>query len=90
LLKSGARPSQLMVLWGATTLVSGIAAGLGYTLFGDASGGTVALVQAFAAGALLTMLTDTMIPEAYEYSGPATGLVTVLGFTVAFGISTLA
>ena len=31
-----------------------------------------------------------MIPEAYEYSGPATGLVTVLGFTVAFGISTMA
>jgi ZIP family zinc transporter len=90
LLKSGARPSQLMLLWGATTLVSGIAAGLGYTLLGDASGATVALVQAFAAGALLTMLTDTMIPEAYEHSGPATGLVTVLGFTVAFGISTLA
>jgi ZIP family zinc transporter len=90
LLKGGARPSQLMLLWGATTLVSGIAAGLGYTLLGDAGGGTVALVQAFAAGALLTMLTDTMIPEAYEHSGPATGLVTVLGFTVAFGISTLA
>jgi ZIP family zinc transporter len=90
LLKSGARPSQLMLLWGATTLVSGIAAGLGYTLLGDSSVATVALVQAFAAGALLTMLTDTMIPEAYQHSGPATGLVTVLGFTVAFGISTLA
>jgi ZIP family zinc transporter len=90
LLKSGAPRSQLMLLWGATTLASGIAAGLGYTLLGDASGSTVALVQAFAAGALLTMLTDTMIPEAYEHSGPATGLVTVLGFTVAFGISTLA
>ena len=88
--KSGAPRSQLMLLWGATTLASGIAAGLGYTLLGDASGSTVALVQAFAAGALLTMLTDTMIPEAYEHSGPATGLVTVLGFTVAFGISTLA
>lgn len=90
LLKSGARTSQVMLLWAATTLVSGIAAGLGYALLGDASGSAVALVQAFAAGALLTMLTDTMIPEAYEHSGPATGLVTVLGFTVAFGISTLA
>jgi zinc transporter, ZIP family len=55
LLKSGARPSQLMLLWGATTLFSGIAAGLGYTLLGDASGATVALVQAFAAGALLSL-----------------------------------
>ena len=90
LLKSGARPSQLMVLWGATTLVSGIAAGLGYTLFGDARRRHGRTGQAFAAGALLTMLTDTMIPEAYEYSGPATGLVTVLGFTVAFGINTMA
>ena len=41
------------------------------------------------AGALLTMLADTMIPEAYEFGGPTTGLMTVLGFSVAFGISTL-
>ncbi len=90
LLKGGTRPSRVMLLWAATTLVSGIAAGLGYVLLGGASGGAVALVQAFAAGALLTMLTDTMIPEAYKHSGSTTGLVTVLGFTVAFGISTLA
>lgn len=40
--------------------------------------------------ALLTMLADTMIPEAYEFGGPSTGLMTVLGFSVAFGLSTLA
>jgi ZIP family zinc transporter len=68
-----------------TTLV----AALGNLLMGDAAGSSVALAQAFAAGALLTMLADTMIPEAYEFGGPTTGLMTVLGFSVAFGISTL-
>ncbi|MGH8774300.1 MAG: ZIP family metal transporter [Jiangellaceae bacterium] len=87
--KAGVKPSRLMLLWGGTTLVSGIAAAVGHALLADASGGSVALVQAFAAGALLTMLADTMIPEAYEFGGAATGLFTVLGFSVAFGLSTL-
>ena len=87
--KSGTSRRSIMLLWAGTTLVSAIAAGLGYTLLGSAAGDSVAFVQAFAAGALLTMLTDTMVPEAYEFGGPATGLVTVLGFSVAFGLSTL-
>jgi ZIP family zinc transporter len=42
-----------------------------------------AFAQAFAAGAVLTMLADTMMPEAFEHGGKTTGLVTVLGFIVA-------
>ena len=87
--KAGVQPSRLVLLWSVTALVSAVAAALGYLLMGDAAGSSVALAQAFAAGALLTMLADTMIPEAYEFGGPATGLMTVLGFSVAFGISTL-
>lgn len=87
---SGTPARSIMLLWTGTTLVSGVAAWAGWYFLGSAGGGTVALVQAFAAGALLTMLTDTMVPEAYEYGGPSTGLVTVLGFSVAFGLSTLA
>lgn len=90
LLKAGTSKTRLWLLWGGTTLVSGLAAGIGYAVIGGASGGSVAIVQAFAAGALLTMLIDTMIPEAYEFGGPTTGLVTVLGFAVAFGVSALA
>jgi ZIP family zinc transporter len=45
------------------------------------------LTQAFAAGGLITMLVDTMNPEAYEDSGDRAGLVTVLGFTLAFVLS---
>lgn len=87
---SGVRRRSIMVLWVSTTLVSALAAGLGYVLLGDTSGSGVAFVQAFAGGALLTMLADTMMPEAYEFGGPSTGLLTVLGFSVAFGLSTLA
>jgi len=89
LTSSGRSRLSVMVLWLTTTLVSALAAAVGFTVLADASGGSVAFVQAFAAGALLTMLTDTMVPEAYEFGGLSTGLVTVLGFSVAFGLSTL-
>jgi ZIP family zinc transporter len=48
------------------------------------------LAQAFATGALMAMLTNSMVPEAFEYGGKAAGLLTVLGFTVAFALSQLA
>ncbi|PZF80277.1 ZIP family metal transporter [Jiangella anatolica] len=90
LLKSGTPARSVLLLWIGTTIVAGAASWAGWYFVGSAGGETVALVQAFAAGALLTMLTDTMVPEAYEFGGPSTGLVTVLGFSVAFGLSTLA
>jgi zinc transporter, ZIP family len=46
-------------------------------------------IQGFAAGALLTMLADAMLPEAYKESGPTAGLVTTFGFAVAIAISSL-
>ena len=57
--------------------------------FRDASGDTVAFVLAFAAGAILTMLADTMMPEAYEHGGKLVGVVTTLGFAIAFLIHLL-
>jgi zinc transporter, ZIP family len=89
LLAAGRRPAQLWLLWGSTALVSALAAGAGYLALGAAPPAVVATVQAFAAGALLTMLADTMIPEATKHGGPASGLLTVLGFATAFGLSTL-
>ena len=72
-------------------LLSGVSAGLGYTLLDGASGNLVAFTQAFAGGAVLCMLTDTMLPKAFEdYQGsPKVGLTTVLGFAVAFLLSTV-
>ena len=51
--------------------------------------GIVAFVLAFAAGAILTMLADTMMPEAYQHGGKWVGIATTLGFAVAFTIHVL-
>ena len=55
----------------------------------DASPDVVAFVLTFAAGAILTMLADTMIPEAYRHGGKLVGVVTTLGFAVAYVIHTI-
>jgi ZIP family zinc transporter len=89
LTKAGHSSRYILGLWTAVTVVSAVAAGLGYALLGHASGNVVAGIQAFAAGAILTMLADTMMPEAFEHGGATVGLVTVLGFALAFFLSTL-
>jgi zinc transporter, ZIP family len=86
---SGWKASRIYLLWVAVSLVAGLASALGFGVFSDASGDTVAFVLAFAAGAILTMLADTMMPEAFEQGGKAVGLLTTLGFAVAFAIGTL-
>lgn len=74
-------------LWFAVMVASSLAAALGYGLLGGVSGNGIAAIQAFAAGAILTMLADTMMPEAFEHGGSVVGLVTVLGFAGAFPLS---
>jgi ZIP family zinc transporter len=86
---AGWRPSRILGLWGVVVLVSALAALAGYGLFGDASPNTIAFVLAFAGGAILTMLAETMMPEAYLRGGKAVGLATTLGFGVAFAVSAL-
>jgi ZIP family zinc transporter len=87
--KSGWGSGRVLGLWASVTVVSAISSLDGYALFDEASGATVGSVQAFAGGALLTMLADTMMPEAFGYGGKQVGLVTTLGFALAFFISTL-
>ena len=60
---------------------------LGYLFLAGASGNVVAAIQSFAAGAILTMLASTMMPEAYEDGGPVVGVVTTVGFLLAFVLS---
>jgi ZIP family zinc transporter len=81
--------SRILWMWTAIAVVSGIASLAGYALFQEASGDVVAFVLAFAAGAILTMLADTMMPEAYENGGKLVGVVTTLGFCVALTIHEL-
>jgi ZIP family zinc transporter len=87
--KAGRSPRWILGLWLAVALISALAAALGYGLLGDASPDVVAFIEAFAAGAILTMLADTMMPEAFEHGGNVVGLVTVAGFALAFLLSTV-
>jgi zinc transporter, ZIP family len=84
---SGWRGSRVLLLWAGVVLVSGLAAVAGFGLFDSASTSVVAFVLAFAGGAILTMLADTMMPEAFAYGGKWVGVVTTLGFATAFAIS---
>jgi ZIP family zinc transporter len=86
---SGWAKSRILWMWIAIALVSGLASLAGYGLFQHSPPSTVAFVLAFAAGAILTMLSSTMMPEAYEHGGKWVGVVTTLGFAVAFTIHTL-
>jgi zinc transporter, ZIP family len=85
---AGWRTGRIYLLWIGVALVSGVAAALGWAVVGGAGPDATAFILAFAAGAILTMLADTMFPEAFEQGGKAAGLLTTLGFAVAFTIST--
>jgi zinc transporter, ZIP family len=88
---AGHRRARVIVTWAAIVLLSGASAALGYTLLDGASENLIAFTQAFAGGAVLCMLTDTMLPQAFkDYQGsPKVGLSTVVGFALAFLLSTL-
>jgi ZIP family zinc transporter len=87
--QSGWRDSHILGLWTLVSLVSGLAALVGYAAFDTASSGMIAFVLSFAAGAILTMLADTMMPEAFEHGGRLVGVFTTFGFALAFAISAL-
>lgn len=84
---AGRSPAYVFGLWGVITLCSGGAALAGAALLGDSAPGVLAAVNALAAGALLTMIANTMIPEAVEDERGETGLLVVAGFLVAFALS---
>ena len=87
--KSGMSRRNIRLMWWGIVLVSAIAAALGFAVVTNVPGKTGAFVQAFAAGALLTMIADEMAPEAFSRSGIYTGLATTMGFILAVFISTL-
>lgn len=88
--KAGRSRAYVFGIWGAIALASGVSALIGNLAFGGAPPGVVAFVNATAAGAILAMLCDTMIPEAFETAHEYAGLITVAGFLAAFALSKLA
>jgi ZIP family zinc transporter len=81
---------RVLGMWLAVVVVAGVSAALGYELLGDPSSGhTGAFAQGFAAGALLAMVADTMLPEAYEVEKGFTGSLVAVGFAVSLILSSL-
>jgi zinc transporter, ZIP family len=89
LAQAGWATRRILGLWTLVAVVSGLAALVGFAVFDSASPGTIAFVLSFAGGAVLTMLADTMMPEAFEHGGKLVGVVTTFGFGLAFAISAL-
>ncbi len=87
--EAGHSVGAVMRLWGLVAVFCTLATVAGFAIADTASGDLQAVVSGFAAGALLVMLIDTMIPEAVLKAGKVAGLVTVLGFAVAAALSGL-
>jgi zinc transporter, ZIP family len=85
--RDGRSVGYIMRLWALVVLASTVAAALGYGLLGGAGDTALAFTETFAAGAVLTMLADTMIPEAVEHAKGAVGLACVIGFICSFLLS---
>lgn len=87
--RAGRSVRWILGLWASVVLVSALAAAIGFGSLGSASPLVIGSIQAFAAGAILTMLANTMMPEAFEEGGRTVGLLTCLGFAAAFLLSQL-
>jgi ZIP family zinc transporter len=85
--RSGRSLRYIFGVWGGIAVVSGIAAMLGCAAFHGAPPELIAATMAVAAGAILAMLSDTMIPEAFEEAHAFSGLITAAGFLVSFALS---
>jgi ZIP family zinc transporter len=84
---AGCSASFVFGLWCATALASGLAALAGYTLFAYVLVAIQTAITALAAGAILAMLGETMIPEAFEGTHGLAGIITCTGFLCAFLLS---
>jgi ZIP family zinc transporter len=89
LVGSGWVKSRILWMWIGIALVSAVASMAGYGLFQNSSPEVVAFVLTFAAGAILTMLANTMMPEAFEHGGKWVGIMMTLGFATAYTIHLL-
>jgi len=83
------KSGKILLLWLIIAIVCALASMAGYGLLENASAFTISFIQTFAAGAILVMLCNTMIPEAYDHGGKLAGIFTVFGFAVAVSVAVL-
>jgi zinc transporter, ZIP family len=85
---AGVPTRTILLRWLSVVIVSTIFGAIGYAASARLSTDSVAFIEAFAAGALLTMVIDSMAPEAYRDAGALTGLAAVAGYAFAYFLST--
>jgi zinc transporter, ZIP family len=79
--------ASILGLWSACAVLLTVAVVIGAGPLSTASGELISLPLAFAAGAVLASLADTLMPEAYANGGPAVALSTAAGFLLSFVLS---
>jgi ZIP family zinc transporter len=84
--EAGRSRGYVFGVWASIAVMSGLAAMVGYLTLDGASPFLIAVITAVAAGAILAMIADTMVPEAFERTHILTGLITTVGFLTAFAI----
>ena len=89
LLAEGHSRRQVLRMWIGLVIASAAAAALGYAVVKAVPGTDGRIIQGFAAGGVLIMLADAMMPEAFEHGGKIVGLLTTLGFLMAAMLSVL-
>jgi ZIP family zinc transporter len=87
LLEGGMAKSRVLLLWAGVAVICALATVAGFGLASITGDDFRAAASGFAAGALLVMLVDSMVPEAQSKAKESTGLATVLGFALAAGLA---
>ena len=85
--RAGRSNRFILRMWTLVEIAAAVSAAAGYLVFNGASHGVVGFAHAFATGAAVCMLADTMLPEAFEREDPVVGIVIALGFILGFGLS---
>ena len=88
--QEGRRRQYILGVWLVATAATTVAAIAGYALLGGLSANAISAILALAAGGILAMLADTMMPEAFENGGPFVALATAVGFVAAVLLSRIA
>jgi len=81
---NGKSTKKILLLWGVVVVIGTISSAIGFSVLAQVSKDIVAVALSFASGAILVMLAESMIPEAFEEGGSRIGLATMAGFAIAF------
>jgi ZIP family zinc transporter len=83
----GFTKKKIFSIWAVVAVITTVITVSSFLFLHDVTPNTIGIIEAFAAGAILAMLADTMMPEAFEEGGFTIGILTVFGFLTAFIIS---